>query len=87
MLQALDLRGPGGTEAGVECMEPFYEKYSKGLGQCAELLFGWGSHVNCGDCSVHSHLQFFQYGIKGPSPLLIRLSQSFAGVDEIDTGF
>lgn len=32
MLHALDLRGAGRIEAGAECMEPFYEKYSKRLG-------------------------------------------------------
>jgi hypothetical protein len=87
MLQALDLRGAGGIEAGAECMEPFYEKYSKGIGQCAELLFGWRSHENCEDYSVHSYPQFFQYGIKGLSPFLVCLSQSHAGIDEIDTVF
>ena len=58
MLQAFDLRGVGRigrTGAGAECTEPFYEKCSKGLSQCAELLFGWRGHENCGDCPVQSH--------------------------------
>ncbi|MEO7864081.1 MAG: hypothetical protein ABIU05_27340, partial [Nitrospirales bacterium] len=59
MLQAFNLRGVGKTGAWVECKEPFYEKCSKGLSQCAELLFGWRGHENCGDCPVQSHSQFF----------------------------
>ena len=59
MLQAFDLRGVGRIGAGAECKESFYEKRSKGLSQCAELLFGWRGHENCGDCPVQSHSQFF----------------------------
>jgi hypothetical protein len=87
MLQALDLRGASGIGDGAECKEPFYEKRSKRLNQCPELLFGWRGHENCGDGPVQSHPQFFQYGIKGPSPIFVRLSESFAGIDEIDTVF
>jgi hypothetical protein len=87
MLQALDLRGAGGIGDGAECKEPFCEKRSKRLNQCPELLFGWRGYENCGDGPVQSHPQFFQYGIKGPSPLFVRLSESFAGIDEIDTVF
>ena len=87
MLQALDLRGASGIGDGAECKEPFYEKRSKRLTQCPELLFGWRGHENCGDGPVQSHPQFFQYGIKGPSPLFVCLSESFAGIDEIDTVF
>ena len=87
MLQALDLRGASGIGDGAECKEPFYEKRSKRLNQCPELLFGWRGHVNCGDGPVQSHPQFFQYDIKGPSPLFVRLSESVAGIDEIDTVF
>jgi hypothetical protein len=85
MLQALDLRGAGGSEAGAEGKEPFDEKCSKRLIQCAELFFGRRGHEYCGDGSVQSHPQFFQYGIKGSSPLFVRLSESFSGIDEIDT--
>lgn len=74
MLQALDLRGAAGIGDGAECKEPFREKCSKRLNQCLELLFGWRGHENCGDGPVQSHPQFFQYGIKGPSPLFVRLS-------------
>ncbi len=87
MLQALDLRGAGGIGGGAECKEPFDEKRSKRLHQCPELLFGWRGHENCGDGPVQSHPQFFQYGIKGSSTLFVRLSESVAGIDEIDTVF
>jgi hypothetical protein len=87
MLQALDLRGTDGIGDGAECKEPFCEKCSKRLNQSPELLFGWRGYENCGDGPVQSHLQFFQYGIKGPSPLFVCLSESFAGIDEIDTVF
>ena len=59
MLQALDLRGAAGIGDGAECKEPFYEKRSKRLTQCPELLFGLRGHENCGDCPVQSHSQFF----------------------------
>ena len=87
MLQALDLRGAGRIRDGAECKEPFNEKCSKGSSQCAELLFGWRGHENCGDGPVQSHPQFFQYGLKGSSTLFVRLSESVAGIDEIDTVF
>ncbi len=87
MLQALDLRGAGGIGGGAECKEPFYEKRSKRFNQCPEFLFGWRGHENCGDGPVQSHPQFFQYGIKGSSTLFVRLSESIAGIDEIDTVF
>ena len=87
MLQALDLLGAGGIGDGAECKEPFCEKCSKRLNQCPELLLGWRGYENCGDGPVQSHPQFFQYGIKGPSPLFVCLSESFAGLDEIDTVF
>jgi hypothetical protein len=87
MLQTLDLRGVGGIGDGAECKKPFYEKRSKRLNQCSELLFGWRGHENCRDGPVQSHPQFFQYGIKGPSTIFVRLSESIAGIDEIDTVF
>ncbi len=87
MLQALDLRGAGGIGDGAECKEPFCETCSKRFNQCPELLFGWRGYKNCGDGPVQSHPQFFQYGIKSPSPLFVRLSESFAGIDEVDTVF
>ena len=87
VVHPLDLRDAGGTRTGAEYMESFHEKLPKRFGEFVELLLGRRGHENCGDCLVQSEPQFFQNDIKRPGALLVRLGQSRAGIDEIETIF